>query len=223
MAECRDEGLLLRSVAYSESSWICHVVTREHGLIHVMARGARRAKSPFRAALSPLYVLQLRWRSGRTGMGQLQEVQRHACLLDERKHLQGLSLLSLAARMIQEGESQSYTMLRAALDLLERRGQEGLCAAVWSCLQEEGLLGDWSHCWSCGVGGVAMYWDVGQLCCASCGGQQVLVSEGLRKGIDGVMRGAHVRLSQHDLASWKYMVLSLLRAHRMRVSADFFG
>lgn len=222
MADCCDDGLLLRRVAYSESSWICHVVTREHGLIHVMARGARRAKSPFRAALSPLYALELRWRSGRTGMGQLQDVQRQESLLDEAKHLQGLSLLSLVARIVQEGDVQAYPLLRAALDLLQHRGQEGLCAAVWYCLQEEGLLGDLSHCWQCGVRDVPMYWYAGQLRCASCGGQQMLVSQGLRKSMLGVMRDAHVRCSQQDLASWQYMVRTLLVEHRIHIATDFF-
>ncbi|HKI61379.1 MAG TPA: recombination protein O N-terminal domain-containing protein, partial [Mariprofundaceae bacterium] len=51
MAELNDAALLLRRIPYSETSLVCHFLTENHGRIVLMARGARRAKSAFRASL----------------------------------------------------------------------------------------------------------------------------------------------------------------------------
>lgn len=43
------EGFILNETAYSESSKILNVFTKEYGLIGIMAKGAKRIKSPFRS------------------------------------------------------------------------------------------------------------------------------------------------------------------------------
>jgi len=40
MAEIRDDALLLRRIPYGDTSFIIHVLTREHGRISLMARAA---------------------------------------------------------------------------------------------------------------------------------------------------------------------------------------
>jgi DNA repair protein RecO len=49
----KDSGFLLRKIAFSESSFILKVFTREHGLVSFMAKGAKRQNSRLHGLLEP--------------------------------------------------------------------------------------------------------------------------------------------------------------------------
>lgn len=55
----KTESVVLRTVDYSESSLIVTLFTREHGIIAVIAKGAKRPKSKFAALLVPGQVLEV--------------------------------------------------------------------------------------------------------------------------------------------------------------------
>ena len=224
MVEIRDAALLLRRIPYSDSSLVCHFLTADHGRIAVMARGARRPKSPFRASLEPLHDMQISWRPGRTGMGTLVDLQRGRSMLEPALSLHGLELLAIASRLFQEGDPHGFGETKAALALLAERGQQqGLPAAVWCLLDAAGLLGDLSHCWQCGrAAEQAMFWQHGRLVCDQCG-QGMPVSMGLRKSIVAVMSGGAVRLSAGDADSWRGMIRQLLIGHGMKTTESFKG
>ena len=59
MAILEDEGLVLRSLRYRETSRIVTFLTRRHGKLNVIAKGARDLKSPFGAALQPLTLSRI--------------------------------------------------------------------------------------------------------------------------------------------------------------------
>ena len=224
MAEIRDHALLLRRIPFSETSLICHFLTETHGRITLMARGARRERSPFRAALFPLYDLQIGWKPGRTGMGMLIDVQREKCLVNDANTLDALEFLAIASSLFHEGDPHGYREVKEGLCLLaERVSDEALYTSVWFLLHETGWLGDLSHCWSCGeaVSGM-MFWQNAQLYCQQCG-RGVEVSPGLRRGIAGILTQPHIRLSEHDLQSWRAMIASVLREHQMKISESFYG
>ena len=54
MAILKTDALVLRAIDYSETSQIAWFFTRDFGRVHLMAKGARRARSPFEGALEPL-------------------------------------------------------------------------------------------------------------------------------------------------------------------------
>ena len=216
LAEISADALLLRRIPYGDTSLILHIVAERHGRLSLMARGARRANSPLRALVEPLFHLRLRWRAGRTGMGTLLDAERGACLLPETHHLAGLEVLSVAARLFGEGEVHGYAELRAALVLLAVRPPDsGLLAAVWSLLDAGGWLGALDHCWACGRKDTDMRWSQGQLRCAACGGGRK-VSPGLIRGIRGHMRSPRVYLPAGDLNAWRGIVQDTLQAHGFR-------
>jgi len=219
MAELRDDALLLRRIPYSDTSLICHFLTREHGRISLMARGARRAKSPFRAALAPLYRLQISWRPGRTGMGTLTDVVRDERMLDERMDLEGLELFSVAAGLFQDGDPHGYGELVEALALMQHSSPEAaLYTGLWYLLQAGGWVGDFRHCWQCGseVGeSDTMGWHDAELVCNSCGSDGTIAA-GMRKGFSAQFEGANVRLGRHDLSCWQRMIQDVLRLHGLR-------
>lgn len=69
-------ALILHRSAWSESSWILRCLVADKGVVSVLAKGARRPKSPFAACLEPLNFVQLgmSYRSSRE-MQTLTEVQ----------------------------------------------------------------------------------------------------------------------------------------------------
>jgi len=221
MAEIRDRALLLRRIPYGETSLVIHLLTAAHGRIALMARGARRAKSPFRASLEPLYELAVAWRPGRTGMGTLVDAGRQAApFLDEARMLSGLELLAVAAGLFREGDAHGFDEVCAALHMLEeRRPDAGLCAAIWHLLQQSGWIGSLDHCWQCGAAVDAaenMGWANAQLVCQSCAGGGPCVSAGLRKSIAGHMRQANVLPRKADLPLWQRMIRDVLQGHGIR-------
>ncbi len=62
----RDQALLLRRFPYGESSLVVHALTRDHGRVHLLAKGVYRPKTPFYAALDLFDTLELEW-SARAG------------------------------------------------------------------------------------------------------------------------------------------------------------
>jgi len=59
VAIVEDQGLVLRSLRFRETSLIVVVLTRDHGKLHLIAKAARETRSPFGGALEPLTVSSL--------------------------------------------------------------------------------------------------------------------------------------------------------------------
>lgn len=55
----KTEAIVLRVIDYSESSLIARLFTRTHGIVSVIAKGARKPKSKFAAFLVPGQVLEV--------------------------------------------------------------------------------------------------------------------------------------------------------------------
>ncbi len=228
MAEIRDAALLLRRIPYGETSLIVHVLSAEHGRLSLMARGARRATSPFRATLAPLYALKLAWRPGRSGMGCLTDTQRGRAMVSEARMLEGLQINALAAGLFHEGDPHGFMTLCRALAVMNARpGDSGMLAAAWYLLGKEGWLGQLDHCWHCGKRKDVLIWNEGELCCRGCGAGAE-VSTGLRRGILGHMDSPTVYLPGHDLMMWRRMIQDVLHCHGLKplllnggISGDF--
>ncbi len=221
MPELRADALLLRAIPFSDSSLILHLLTDGHGRISLMARGARRNKSPFRAGLMALHQLNIRWRSPRTGnMGTLLEVQRLAPLLPEAKILAGQDLLANAAKLFPDGVSHGYQELSDACSILAQRPEvAGVCAATWKMLETSGWTGDLEHCWHCDEHvqlNIAMYWRQGHLLCRSCAGNQGFrLSAGFRKSISGFMQASYIKLHQEHVTLWQMMIKDTFKTHQI--------
>jgi len=220
MAEQRDNALLVRSIPFSDSSLILHLFTESHGRISLMARGARRAKSPFRASLTPLHQLQIRWKEPRTGtMGTLFEVQRFANLLPEEKILAGQELLATASKLFHEGDAHGYAELTLAFKVLSVRPEaSGICAATWKMLEASGWAGGLEHCWHC-VEPVDlnqnMFWRQGHLLCETCASNQgIKFSSGLRKSISGHLTESYTKLTPEYISTWNMMIMDTIKQHQ---------
>ena len=218
MSETSDCGLLLRRIAYGDTSLIVHLLTEKHGRIALMARGARRQKSPFRAELEPLHLLSLQWKPGRSGMGTLVNIGRGKNLLDESKVMSGLELMALAAVLFPEGSPHGYRESLEAFHLLSERSEAvGPAAAAWHLLRDGGWVGDMQQCWHCGrdIEKESMFWKQAELHCG-CSQGGVEISAGLRKAIDAVCASANISMAEPDLRLWYSMIQDVLRQHDVR-------
>jgi DNA repair protein RecO (recombination protein O) len=66
-----EPAFVLHSRAYRETSELLEVFTANHGRVGLVARGARRPKSPLRGALNPFQPLRVSW----SGRGELQTLR----------------------------------------------------------------------------------------------------------------------------------------------------
>jgi len=98
----RATGLVLRTYPLTESSLIVHWLTREQGRIATVAKGARRAKSPFRGKLDLFYVADFTFgRSRRSELHTLREVGRPETHAGLRHQLAYLRQASYAAALVE--------------------------------------------------------------------------------------------------------------------------
>ena len=66
-----DRGYVLHTYPYRETSLILQVWTEKHGRVGLVAKGARRPKSPSRSVLTPFQLLSLSW----FGRGELRTLK----------------------------------------------------------------------------------------------------------------------------------------------------
>ena len=155
----RDRAILLKRWPYGESSLVVHCATREHGRVHLLARGAYRPTSRYFAALDLFDELELEWQeSPRRELGELRAgsilARRRAptrSLEAYRAALTVLELADLASRPAQ-ADPALYDLAGRALDALERDDRPAELALVvfeLGFLQNLGLDPALERCAAC--------------------------------------------------------------------------
>ena len=144
----RTDAVVLHAFDYGETSRIVRLLTRQHGVVGVLARGARRPTSQFGSTLQPMSYVQAvyYWRPQR-GLQTLKEAAhvvrfRRLTSTVERVTL-GLRVVEVARALVEEGEAHPL-----ALDLVVRTlehvdaAEANLANAVpWFQLRLASLLG----------------------------------------------------------------------------------
>lgn len=155
-----DEALVLRRFPFSESSLVVHLLTREHGRVHLLARGVYRPRSRYFALLDLFDTLSLAW-SQRPGgeLGELREGEIHRRRRGPRTALDryraAVSVLELAELGSRPGESDRalFEGLELALDRLDDPRQDpGLARLAFELgfLDGHGLAPALERCAACG-------------------------------------------------------------------------
>jgi DNA repair protein RecO len=150
---------LLRRFAYGESSLVCHALTREHGRVHLLAKGAYRPTSRFYAALDLFDTLELAWSAvpGRE-LQVLQaaeiEVRRHRIPWDLERYRTALTVLELAGLGAPElgPAPELFDLAAGALDALAEGGAPDAAVVEFELafLHNLGLAPALLACASCG-------------------------------------------------------------------------
>lgn len=114
----KTEAVVLRTVDYSESSLIVTLFTRKHGVIAVIAKGAKRPKSKFAALMVPGQVLEVIVYIKQTRNVQTLSEASYMLKLDElRIDLEKLALATTTLELIKQvlHENEVNEMLFAFL------------------------------------------------------------------------------------------------------------
>ncbi|GAA0791034.1 DNA repair protein RecO [Marinobacterium sediminicola] len=113
---------VLHSRPYRETSLLVDLLTLEHGLVSVVARGARKPGSRLRASLQPFQLLQVGWQ-GRTDLKNLRmaETTEVGAMLQGRALLCGLYLNELVQRLLSpfDPHPRIFVLFRYALNELK--------------------------------------------------------------------------------------------------------
>ena len=156
----RTRAICLRTADYSETSQVVHFLTRAHGVVRLLAKGAKRPKSKSGGAIDLLSEGELVFiPSGGEALGKLIEFSEstsHGKLRTETGRLYtALYMLELIPAMLGEGDPhpEVYDLLHGALERLA--DADAPVAAVlgyfqWRVLRCVGLLGDLESCTECG-------------------------------------------------------------------------
>ena len=119
-------GLILRTRLLTETSLIIHWLTPELGRIATVAKGARRAKSPFAGKLDIFYAAEFSFsRSRSSDLHNLREVKLHATHRAIREDILKLQQAAYAANFLEQA-TETETPLPEIFELV-RNFLESLC------------------------------------------------------------------------------------------------
>jgi len=184
MALVRTEAFVLKAFRFGETSMIYRLLTRDRGVVPVIARGARRPKSRLGAAVNAFRRLDVTYydKPGR----EIQTLSQAEVVADHRHILSSLERLEAAGQwfrflrtLLPDGAPAEplYALAVVALERLDRTPDGGLRrwetyhrAAVAELL---GLAPQLDACLGCGRplpdgGALAFSLEEGGLACAGC-------------------------------------------------------
>ena len=120
-------GLVLRTRLLTETSLIVHWLTRGSGRLAAVAKGALRAKSPFRGKLDLFYLADFAFsRSRRSELHTLREVslrETHPALRQDLARLRQASYCAALVEQATETETPLPAVFELMLGLLQHLGE----------------------------------------------------------------------------------------------------
>ena len=161
----KDQALLLSRRPFSESSLVVSVLTRHHGPVRLLARGAHRPRSRYFGVLDAFHTLELVWNRARHGelhhlaAGEL-SVRRRRILEDLEHYAAANAMVELTALGMRPGmaETAQFDALSEALDQLEAGELPADTVRVrfeLGFLRRHGLSPALERCAACGQGAPA--------------------------------------------------------------------
>ena len=184
MPRLQDEALLLRRTPYGESSLVVHALTRRHGRVHLMAKGAYRPTSRLYCVLDFFDTLELEWNTGKRRdlaiAARGDRLRRRRSIPESpRRYRAALAMVELAelAAQPEHADRRLFEVLEEGLAGLESEEPElQLVRFLARYLDVLGLAPALESCAACGreappVGGgakVLFSADMGGRLCASC-------------------------------------------------------
>ncbi len=122
-------GTLIRLTKLTDTSWIVHWFTANHGLIKTVAKGARSPKSPFAGKLDLFFDAEITWAKARSGeLHGLREVSVTDTREAIRREYNAMLLSGYCCRLLEQSVERDHPepeishLLRRALDHVAAKG-----------------------------------------------------------------------------------------------------
>ncbi len=177
-----DTAICIRATDYSETSQVLTLLTRDNGVVRLIAKGSKRPKSKSGGAIDLLAEGRCVFTVGKgESLGVLIEFAETTSRSALRSRLErintALYMLEVCGMILGEGDPhpEVFGLLHSALDRLGRENsspQAVLAYFQWRLIRHVGLLGELSVCASCGqkVGMQNVYFSssLGGLLCRDC-------------------------------------------------------
>lgn len=175
------DALVLRLTPFREADLVVHLLTRDLGVIALLARGARKSQRRFGGALDYFCHLQADLRPARAGMGTLQQVELRRAFEgvrgDVERYYLGCHFLEVVRRGAKEGDPapELFDLVVHALAALDRSSHPSSVRRVFQvrALEAFGYGPALASCFSCGRSLEQAAWvSSGQgVLCTHCGGE----------------------------------------------------
>jgi DNA repair protein RecO (recombination protein O) len=182
MASEKTQAIVLRTVEFSETSYVVTLFTEDFGKIGALAKGARRPKGPFEGALDLLALVRIVFlRKSSGGLDLLTEAKLERCFRSARRDLTrlyaGYYVAELLTELTDEGDPHPE-LFAAASDTLQALDQgeplvENILHFEVAALQHLGHFPLLTDCVGCGrnvplTGRVRFGLVAGGVLCATC-------------------------------------------------------
>jgi len=177
-----DRAICLRTTDFSETSQVLVMLTRDSGVVKLLAKGSKRPKSKSGGRIDLFSEGECTYAPAKSkDLSTLMEFTETAGHLDLRSDLDrlnaGMMMLELAGSMLAEGDPQpvAFDLLHNALARLgvpEASPTAVLAYFQFRLLRLAGLLGQMTACAGCGAtvsaGGIYFSSSAGGLLCRQC-------------------------------------------------------
>ena len=144
----RTDAVVLHAFDYGETSRIVRLLTRQHGVVGVIARGARRPTSQFGSTLQPMsYVQAVYYYRPQRGLQTLKEashvVRWRRLGTDIDRVTLGLRVVEITRALLDEGEAHplAVNLVTQTLDFVDESDDRPANALPWFQLRLAALLG----------------------------------------------------------------------------------
>ena len=174
-----DLAFVLRLVPYRDADLVVTLLTQHHGLISLMARGARKSQKRFSGALDYLTLIRATFKKPRSGMGTLTAAESARSYEKIRGDLAGYHLamhfFEVTRLATREGDdaNEPFLLLGHLLTLLERGGDRTSALRIFhlKTISHLGYAPSELACASCGAGlhESEAHLHEGGLICPPCG------------------------------------------------------
>lgn len=155
------ESIVLKSFNLSEADRIVVFLTRDHGIVRGVAKGAKRLKSRFGSTLEPFSTVDLSYfQKEDRELVSIQHVELINSYFESASEPAFLQTFSYIAELLiafvppHDPNETLYRMVRACIEAGGQNSSDlaavGLYFEVW-LLRLGGVLPDWSHCRECGL------------------------------------------------------------------------
>lgn len=159
MAIVESESLILKSYALAEADKIVVFLTREHGLIRGVAKGAKRLKSRFGGSLEPFSIVDLTfYQKEERELVSISNIELQKSYFSEAAKPEFLQKFAYLSELLiefappNEPNERLYRMARVCLDTASKELQSlesiALYFELW-VLRLAGYLPNWKNCDVC--------------------------------------------------------------------------
>ena len=179
------EGIIITEKAYSETSKIIDVITKEHGIISILAKGARTLKSPFGSSSTKLTHGYFNIVYKENKLSTLKEIDVINYYKKIKKDITKISyatyILELVEQVIKQVNNEEvYDNLIASLNKIEDNLNPAVITNILElkCLKYLGVMPIIDCCSKCGnTNIITISSDAGGYLCKNCRKEETIVDE----------------------------------------------